>query len=235
MRGPNLDSPAWAIPNNVCSTVLGSMVLVVFRRRAVLDPSISVPFCRSPVSTGLDCARQEVLGFSVSGNFRWEAAVDPRGGGHETAKPNHWKMSMWLGFVNVCLPTGVPKLGSGLSILGFASFAPKLRSLTSSHISDLVRLLENRAQSAKPSLGTAKPRPFLPGLGGLILGLDVTILGFNVLRLFRRSPADPIAGLLRFSALSPKPNTVKPNAPQPGSRFSIDQKSSISSPYIYDK
>ena len=105
--------------------------------------------------------------------------MNPRGGGHETAKPNRDKLDTRLGFDKKRLHTGVQELGSGLLGLGFAVFHQNLRSLTSSQIFDFVRLRENRARSTKPSLGTAKPKPIL-------LGFDVSEPGFAVARLSMR-------------------------------------------------
>ena len=153
--------------------------------------------------------------------FCREAAVHPRGGGHETAKPNRDQVDTRLGFDKKKLPTGVQKLGSGLLRLGFAVFYPNLRSLTSPRFFDFVRLRGNRARSTKPSVGTAKPKPILLGFSVLRLGLDVIILGFGALMPFLRSPADPFAGLQRFSAFTPKPNKIVLNAPRPGPRFCI--------------
>ena len=67
--------------------------------------------------------------------------MGPRGGSHETAKPNHEENNTRLGFDKKRLPTGVQKLGSRLVRLGFAVFDPNLRSLTSSRIFDFVMIL----------------------------------------------------------------------------------------------
>ena len=143
-----------------------------------------------------------------------EGSRGHRGGGHETAKPNHDEIDTHLGFDRNELLNGVPKLGSDVFRSGLAGFDPKLRSLTSSQISSFVGLRENRAQNTKPSLRTVRPESILLVFGVLILGFNIAVLPLGVLMLFRRSPVGPIAGLRRFGAFSTKPSKVTLN-PKP--------------------
>ena len=157
------------------------------------------------------------------------------GGGHETVMPNRDKSDTRLGFDKNEPPTKVPKLGYDLSRLGLANFDPKLRSLTSWRFLSFVRLRGNRARSSKPSFRTAKPKPILLGFGVSILGCGVAKLGFAILQLVRRSPAEPFAGLRRFRTFSAKPDQIVLNVARVGARFLKDQKGSTPNPYIYDK
>ena len=57
-----------------------------------------------------------VLGSGVLVLFRREAAVDPAGGGIKTARPNHPKLRMWLGFDKKQYFSSF--LGLGFEVLG---------------------------------------------------------------------------------------------------------------------
>ena len=152
---------------------------------------------------GLRCFDIRLQAFDT---FSSEGSFAPRGGGPEIAKPNHDEIDMRLGFDRNIPPTEVLKLGLDFFKLGFAFFDLKLRSLTSSQILSFVRLRENRSQNTKPSLRLTKPKPILLGFGVSKLGYDNAKLGFRILQLVHRSPAEPFTGLQRFRAFSTKPN-----------------------------
>ena len=114
-------------------------------------------------------------------SFRREAGVHHGGVVVKLRSPTAKKMTRdWASTKINCLLWG-PKLGSELSKLGFTSFDPKLRSLTSPHDFHFSGLHGMRIKTPRRSFEISKPsiKTLKPSKSGS---------GLVVLCLFRRSP-----------------------------------------------